>query len=200
MRTTLRSGLLASLLAGSAWTAQADPVNWEFTYTGFYASLSTTHRFEGTTHTEGFLPDAQVLGAFSGNDDDGDGVLELDELDSFVADNTQYLWCVQNPSPYGQCSIGHFSFALDSQALSFSGSWHGNDEFFSGWGGSITSGASATDYRYSDFVESTRSYTWTDATTLSLRQLPPPVPEPAAGAMALGGLLLLAGLRRRRAH
>lgn len=195
----MRRNLLLALLASSALPVLAAPVNWEFTYTGFYASLTTTHRFEGTTQTEGFQPDAQLRGAFSGNDDDGDGILELAELDSFDADNTQYLWCVQNPSPYGRCSIGHFSFDLDSQALSFSGSWRGNDEFFSGWGGSLTSGVSATYYSYSDFTESNRIYTWTDATTLSFRQLPPPVPEPAAGLMALGGLLVVAGLRRRHA-
>ncbi|RZA32613.1 MAG: hypothetical protein EOP92_25130 [Lysobacteraceae bacterium] len=193
----MRRIILACFLAGGAWTAHAGPVNWEFTYTGFYTSQTTTHRLEGTTHTEGFLPDARITGAFSGDDDDGDGILELAELDSFVANGTQYLWCVANPSPYGRCSIGHFTYALDTQALSFSGGWNGNDEFFSGWGGSITSGVSATDYSYSDFVETTRVYTWTDATRLGFRALPPPVPEPAAGAMALGGLLVLAGLRRR---
>lgn len=196
----MRRILLLALLAGSAWAAHAEPVNRAFTYTGFYASQTTTHRFEGTTHTEGFLPDAQITGAFSGNDEDGDGILELDELSSLVADDTQYLWCVQNPSPYGRCSIGHFSYDLGSQALSFAGSWNGNDEFFSGWGGAISTGASATFYSYSDFAESTRTYTWTDATRLSFTQLPPPVPEPAMGAMALGGLVLLAWRRRRHAR
>ncbi|MFC0252333.1 PEP-CTERM sorting domain-containing protein [Massilia consociata] len=199
MRTNSASWLLASLLAGSAWTAHAEPVAWAFTYTGFFSTYTYTHEVFGTTTTEAFLPDAEISGAFSGSDDDGDGILETDELDSFVVGPTQYLACMRAPTPYARCSFG-FTYALDRQELSFGGGWFGTDGYYSGWGGTILSGDEATDYSYNDYSETTYTYYWTDRTTLSFRQLPPPVPEPATGAMAAAGLMVLAGLYRRRRH
>lgn len=195
----MRKILLASLLAGSAWAAHAEPVSLAFTYTGFHSTRTTTHEVFGTTTVEEFLPDAQVTGIFSGTDDDGDGILEMAELDTFVTGTLDYVVCGDYPSREAMCSFGSFSYVLDDQALSFSTGWHGNDEFYMGWGGWVVAGREAVDFSYNDYSETTYTLTWTDATRLSFRQVAPPVPEPPGAAMGIAGLGLLAVLRRRYA-
>lgn len=193
----MRRLLLASLLAGSAWSAHAQPVNWSFTYTGFHSTQTTTHELFGTTTTEAFLPDAQVRGHFRGNDGNGDGILEMAELDSFVVGTIDYVGCGIDESRWMMCDLGYFNYVLDGRELSFFTSWRGNDEAYSGWGAWVASGSQAVDYSYNDYSESRTTWAWTDATRLSFEALSP-VPEPATGAMAAAGLVLLAGLRRRK--
>lgn len=194
MRMNLATWLLASLLAGAAWPAHAQLRTWDFSYTGFFATRSFTHSFEEDTYTEGFEPDRQITGSFSGEDRDRDGILELGELTGFSVMGRDYFDCIENPSPYGSCSISSFSYAPGGE-LDFSAGWSGADEFFSGWAGSVTSGARARDYSYGNFHESSSYFYWTEQTRFDIVQLP--VPEPASGVMAVAGLVLLAGLRKR---
>lgn len=195
----MRAILMASLFAASASTVHAEPISLAFTYTGLHAKRSTVHELFGTTTTlDAFLPDAQVTGSFSGTDDDGDGVLELDELDTFVTGSFDYVRCEENPTRAAMCNFTGFSYVLDGQALSFSTGWHGNDEFYSGWGGWVVAGDEAVDYSYDLYSETRYTLSWTDATRFSLRQVAPPVPEPAGAAMGIAGLMLLGALRRRR--
>jgi MYXO-CTERM domain-containing protein len=95
------------------------------------------------------------------------------------------------------CNFSYFSYVLADQALSFSSGWRGNDEYYMGWGGWVVAGQEAVDYWYNDYSETTYTLSWTDATRLDLRQVAPPVPEPAGAAMGAAGLVLLAVLRRR---
>lgn len=195
----MRKLLLLSLLAaGAAQAEPLKPIDWAFTYTGFHATWRTTHELFGTTVREEDLPAAEISGLFRGTDLDGDGILERKELTSFVLGAIDYTGCGLNPTRAMMCDFGHFSYVLDGQQLSFSSGWHGNDEFFSGWGGWVTAGEEAVDYSYNDYSESTMTLAWTGQTRLSFQQLAP-VPEPATGAMAAAGLALLAlRLRRRR--
>jgi hypothetical protein len=195
MRTNLPSWLLASLLAGSAWSAHAQQVTWDFSYTGFFSTHRITHAIDGDSYVEGFEPATQVTGRFSGEDRDRDGIIGLDELTGFMVHGRDYFPCIENPGPYGRCGIRRFSYDLDGE-LDFSAGWSGYDEFYSGWAGSVTSGVHARDYSYGHFYESTRYLYWTDQTRFDIVQLP--VPEPASGIMAVAGLMLLARLHRRQ--
>ncbi len=192
----MRRLLLLFLLAGSAGAARAESIDWSFTYTGFHVTWTTRHNIFGTTTREEDMPAAEITGIFRGADLDGDGILEAGELSSFVVGAIDYTGCGVNPTRAMMCDLGHFSYVPGTRELFFSSGWHGNDEFFSGWGGWVTSGREAVDYTYNDYSESTVTMAWTDATRLSFRQLAP-VPEPATGAMAAAGLALL-GWRRRR--
>lgn len=190
----MRRIFLLALLAGSAHAA---PTTWEFNYSGFFVTHTITSTWEGDSYTEGFDPQAQLGGSFSGEDRNRNGVLELDELSDFLLQGIDYFPCMADPSPYGRCSIGRFRYAMNGE-LDFSAGWSGNDEFFSGWAGGATTGDRARSYSYGNFHESTRYLYWTDQTSLSVVQLP--VPEPASSAMAAAGLLLLAARCRRRAR
>lgn len=195
----MRSILLASLLAAGACEVHAEPVSLAFTYTGLHANRTTVHELFGTTTAlDAFLPDAQVRGSFSGTDDDGDGILEMDELDSFVTGTFDYVRCEDNPTRAATCNFSYFSYVLADGTLSFSNGWHGNDEFYSGWGGWVVAGDEAVEYSYDLYSETRYTLSWTDATRLSFQQIPPPVPEPAGAAMGIAGLLLLCALRRPR--
>ncbi len=195
MRTTPASWILACLLAGSACTAHAEPSAWNFSYTGFFVTSSTI-RPEGDVYVESFEPAEQITGRFIGEDDDGNGILELGELSVFILEGRDYLPCIANPSPYGRCSIGSFSYGQDGE-LDFSANWNSNDDFFSSWTSSMTSGVSARYVHSSLYSETTRMMYWTEETRFHI--VAAPVPEPATGAMAVAGLMLLAGLRRRHA-
>ncbi|WP_161783250.1 PEP-CTERM sorting domain-containing protein [Massilia sp. BSC265] len=192
----MRKILLLSLLAASACVAQAAPTSWDFSYTGLFVtrSYTSTGPEPRNDYAEGFEPDARITGSFSGEDRNGNGIIDIGELTGFQVHGRDYFPCMEAPSPYGRCGISSFSYVPGGE-LGFFAGWGGYDEYYSGWSGSVRSGVSARDYSYGHFYESTTSWYWTDQTRFDIVQLP--VPEPASGAMAAAGLALLAGLRWR---
>lgn len=194
----MRKILLLGLLTGSACTAQCAPTTWDFSYTGFFV----TRDYRGgapaydSSYSEGFEADARVSGSFSGQDGDGNGIIDIGELIGFRVQDMSFFPCDEDPGPYGRCGLRSFSYSPGGE-LRFSGGRSSYDEFSSGWSGSVTSGVGARDYSYGHVYESTTVWYWTDQTRFDIVQLP--VPEPASGAMAAAGLALLAGLRRQKA-
>lgn len=201
MRTNAASWLLASLLAGSACTAHAEPGSWSFGWTGFQSKLTTIERKGNTTVTsvtEEFLPNASVAGRFTGEDLNGDGIIVGAELTYLNLQGSDHLSCGPDDYAYRSCTLDSFRFDLGgelSYAAGYSGHTHAGD---SSWEGYTTTGVSARYSGYSATSEFERIMLWTPETRFRVEILP--VPEPAAGAMAAAGLLLLAGLQRRRRH
>lgn len=67
------------------------------------------------------------------------------------------------------------------------------------WSGSVANGVRASNSTYGRFTESDTYYDWTNQTQFAIAQVQaPPVPDPASGAMAAAGIVLLGALRRRR--
>lgn len=179
MKSVFTAGVL---LLGSA-LAQAQSIYWTFSYTGFL------HREAGV-----FLPDQVLSGSFSGNDADGDGVLELPELATLLVGGTDYVACAAGSNDYYYCGVDRFSFSAPT-GLSFSlGSYGSDPEGLVGGGRLIESGSLDYTWQFSPGNTYERSLVWTDDTLLQLA----PVPEPGMWAMlglGLGGIALR--MRRR---
>lgn len=199
MRTTAASWLLASLLAGSACTAHAEPRSWIFSWTGFQSTLTIVERKGNTTVTtvtEEFVADTAVGGWFTGEDLDGDGVIVASELTYLNLEGGNHLACGPDDYAVRSCTLDSFRFDLDgelSYAAGFSGHAHVGD---ASWQGYTTTGVSKS-WSGSDVTRDvSRTLYWTPETRFSVSMMP--VPEPATGAMAAAGLALIAGLHRRR--
>ncbi|NHZ34563.1 PEP-CTERM sorting domain-containing protein [Massilia rubra] len=172
--------IAAALLAGSA---QAGSTLSQFTYTGFF------HEEAGQ-----FLPNAQIYGYFETEDLNGNGVLERNEVTSFVLNGQQYAaGC--GPEVF-MCGLFEFSYAPGA-ALSFSTSWS-TDPWgeFGVAGGQAVSGIEVKEYSY--WMGNSASYTlrWTEDTLFEIS----PVPEPATYGMLALGLGVLAWRSRRLAR
>ena len=198
----MRTILIATILAGCAWTtgasAQSATNTWNFSYTGFYLTTTSIDFIRNTTTTAGFEPDLTLTGSFSGADNDHDGVIELSELTGLAFNGEDYFACAASPSPYGRCTIDRFSYALTGGQLDFSARFSGEDEAISGWYAAVSSGVRANEGSYRGNTEYDRVYDWTGQTRLSVAQVTSPVPEPASGALAAAGVILLGVLGRRR--
>jgi len=178
MKTILPAG---ALLLCSA-LAQAAPVHWTFSYTGFY------DREAGQ-----FLPDMMLSGAFSGEDADGDGVLERPELHSLLVGDTDYVACAAGSNAYYYCGADRFTFS-PSGGLSFSLGAYGSDpEGYVGGGHLIESGGMDYEYRFSPGGNAERHLLWTDATVLVMT----PVPEAGAWTMLAAGLCVVGAFMHR---
>lgn len=192
----MRRILLASLLAGSAWTAHAEPTSWTFGWTGFQSTLTIIERKGNTTVTtvtEEFLPDASFAGRFTGEDLDGDGIIGLSELSYLNYQGDNHLTCGPDDDAVRNCTLDSFRFDLDGE-LSYAAGYSGHTANES-WDGYVTTGVSTRSSGSNATRDFTRIMLWTPQTRFYAYALP--VPEPASGAMALAGLLLVAGLRRR---
>jgi MYXO-CTERM domain-containing protein len=192
----MRRILLAALLAGSAWTVHAEPTSWTFGWTGFQSTLTIIERKGNTTVTtvtEEFLPNAAFGGRFTGEDLDGDGIIGLSELTYLNYQGDDHLTCGPRDGAVRSCTLDSFRFDLDGE-LSFSAGYSGHDAD-SSWDGYVTTGVSSRSSGSDATRDFTRISLWTPETRFRISVLP--VPEPATGAMALAGLMLLAGLRRR---
>lgn len=178
----------ALLAAGLLAPAQAQDF-WSFSYTGFL--LEEQGRFD---------PAYQLDGSFDGEDTDGDGVLELEELTSFWYESGNFFARPEGGCYGMRCELKQFTYELDGGRLFFDADYGYSDE------ASISSNrtiAGLSHYSYSEtgfrppFSISTQTWLWTDQTRFAITP-PPPVSEPAFAMLLPAGLVLLAGLRRQR--
>jgi opacity protein-like surface antigen len=182
----MRRFLAAAACAACAGSAQAaGDDTWTFSYTGFIDA--------GTGQ---FDPNKTLSGSFAGADANADGAITLFELDSLKLNGSEYLGCGSPPMNYAhRCEVTSFSYGIGG-ALTFSARWWGNDEYASSWGGSTVTGDRTTEYSYGYSASYSNTWLWSPQTRFAIAV---PVPEPAAPAMLLGGLGLVAlGARRRR--
>jgi hypothetical protein len=178
---------LATLLFISSGAGMAEPLTWQFSYTGFYDVLA--RRFE---------PDRVLAGEFSGEDRNGDDVIDSGELESMlIYGERNYKGCQGEESPYHACGVGPFYFGPGND-LSFSLGEESHDRLRQEGGGHrIDTGDRDWSYRIVDGVEQPyRFYRWSVSTMLQVSV----VPEPDNWTMLAGGvgvLLTLGALTNR---
>jgi opacity protein-like surface antigen len=204
MKSLLSTAVLlaAALLLGSA-PAHAQPVHWTFSYTGFQDQEAGV-----------FQPDMVLAGAFSGDDADGDGVLEREELQSLRVGDLDYVACAAAGNASYHCGADSFLFS-PAQGLSFSlGAWGSDPEGWVGGGHLIESGHMRYDYGFNPGGSSEQHLLWTEETLLRLAPLAlatqsgsaadvprtnaAAVPEPATWTMIVLGLAGIGLWTRRR--
>ncbi|MFC0250280.1 hypothetical protein [Massilia consociata] len=177
----------ALFAAGLLVPAQAQDF-WSFSYTGFL--LEKENRFD---------PAFRLDGAFDGEDTDGDGLLELEELTGFWYEGQDFFARPGGGCYLSRCELKQFTYELALGRLFFDAEYGYSDE------ASISSHTTVTGlshYQYSEtgyrppFYTSTQTWLWTDQTRFAIS--PPPVSEPAFGMLLPGGLLLLAATRAGR--
>jgi hypothetical protein len=187
----MKHRLAAGALLLCSALAHAQPIFRTFSYTGFYDQEASA-----------FLSDQQLQGSFSGDDANGDGVLDRAELASLMVDSVDYATCAGG-APSAYCGADRFSYAVDGD-LSFSlGSYGGDPEGLAGGGRLITSGEMDYAYRYDPYTNSERHLLWTDATRLVLQDatvtaaVVGSVPEAPSWTLLLLGVGVMAGLQYR---
>lgn len=198
----MRTFLIATILAGCAWTAdasaQAVASTWDFSYTGF--NQTTTHIdffSHHTVSTTEFAPELTLTGSFSGADNNHDGVIDLSELTGFEFNGEDYAACQRAPGPHESCYVENFSYTLAGE-LAFAAHDSNGDGFGEGRYSNVSSGWHAYYATFFGPDEDDKLYDWTGQTTFAISQVRSPVPEPASGALAAAGTVLLGVLGRRR--
>lgn len=178
--------LLAAVLLAPA---QAQDF-WSFSYTGFL--VEDENRFD---------PTYRLDGSFDGEDTDGDGVLELEELTGFWYEDHNFFGRPEGGCYGSRCELKQFSYDLDDGRLFFEADYGYSDE------ASISSNrtiSGLSHYMYSEtgfrppFFVSTETWLWTDQTRFAITA--PPVSEPAFAMLLPAGLVLLAGARWARSR
>lgn len=167
---TVFAMLILSGVAGAA--------DWRFRFQGF---------LDGDTGI--FLPDVRLEGNFSGNDGDGNGVIDMDELTGFTLAGHEYVHpnC-SDPSSGFYCNLDAFSYRLNGRmtfdateayydVIGYANRYRAEDRIVS-----IVYGFGGEEY--------TRVQYWTSQTTFTIT--PPLVPEPSMASLAVIGLIALA--------
>lgn len=185
-----RKILAVLALSGSMSTVHADVAlqTWEFKYTG--ANEART----------GWNPDWTMASTFTGRDFNSDGIIDLEELASFILRGRDFLSC--EPSEYTRCGVSEFLLDHDGNLRFFASRTSSDPE---GWYGSIeyysTAHGEYLDY-YTPVVNNVTDYRITVDTVVNVMQvsgpgMPPAVPEPAQSFMFVAGLALVGAFRWR---
>ncbi|OON60020.1 hypothetical protein B0920_22400 [Massilia sp. KIM] len=178
--------LAAWIGAGAPAAAQATIEHWNFMWTGFEVSTPSWN-------PPRWVPDQRLGGTFTGSDADGDGILEASELTEFVV-GAPVLGCINNATQ--GCTLDHFAYDTASGELSFATTSFfiaaPETQFRSDT--STVTGELQRVYWTQPGDDMWWEYRWTSQTSFALS----PAPEPAAPALALAGLAVLAPVLRRR--
>lgn len=184
MKKLFTTGALL-LCCTAASAAPLETVSWDFSFNGFYDSLTGT-----------FLPDEVIAGSFKGSDLDHDGLLEKDELFALVVGELDYIACAADSNAYYQCGATGFAFSPEL-GLSFSVGSYGQDpEGWVGGGRLITTGDQHYAYEFNPGMTTERHLYWTSETRLSMMSQ---APEPHTWAMLAAGLVGFGWRARRKA-
>ena len=167
--------------AALATSAHAATTISQFTYTGFF-------------HEEGgqFLPNASIHGYFETDDLNANGVLERDEVTSFVLRGQEYVGWRCGPE-VAMCGLWEFSYTPGA-SLNFYTSWSTDPWNEAGVaGGTARSGVEIKEFSYWMGNSATYTLRFTEDTIFEIS----PVPEPATYGMLALGLGVLAWRSRR---
>lgn len=165
MKSLLFTGAL--LLASAS--AHALPIHLNFSYTGFYDQEAGA-----------FRPDVALSGAFAGDDLDGDGLLEREELRSLTVDGTDYVACAATSNASYHCGADSFLYS-PTDGLSFSLGAYGSDpEGWVGGGHLIETGNMRYDYQFNPGGSTGQHLYWTRSTLLRMTPVATAVSFPMA--------------------
>ncbi|WUR15492.1 PEP-CTERM sorting domain-containing protein [[Empedobacter] haloabium] len=192
--------LLAAAAALSALgMANAAPMYYEFEWKGF--DVFSTNPWTGETNG-GWSPLASIKGYFKGEDLNGDNIIVLSEISRLGIDAggwrpSELIGCPDtawNTGGLTSCSIGAFSYVKGGDlTLQASGEWSSSGSVYSYRSWSMPGGGYQ---RTSNDVCCGSS--WANATPETTFTITASVPEPSTWAMLGAGLLLTAGVARRR--
>ncbi|MDQ1813907.1 PEP-CTERM sorting domain-containing protein [Massilia sp. CCM 9210] len=164
----------AAVLAACTAAAQAGPIEFKFSYTGFFDK-----------EADRFDPAAVIAGSFIADDVNQDGLFAANELLSFKHNNSNdYIGCGVGDQYFWKCTIERFGYRIGGP-LKFSTTWSMTDVGYQIYSSTITGEEYVYNYRNAGGVQ-TRGLLWTGQTAFAISQVNA-VPEPAPLAlMALG--------------
>jgi hypothetical protein len=175
----------AAALAGCTAAAQAGPIEFQFSYTGFYDKVS-----------DRFDPAALIAGSFIADDLNRDGLFAKEELISFKHNNSNdYIGCGVGDQYFWKCSIDRFGYRLGGP-LKFATTWSISDVSYQVNSSTITGEEYVYNYRSANGVDN-RGLIWTGQTTFAINAVNA-VPEPFSLALIAIGAASLGAARWRR--
>lgn len=174
----------AAALAACAAAAQAGPIEFQFSYTGFYDKVS-----------DRFDPAALIAGSFIADDLNRDGLFAKEELISFKHNGSNdYIGCGVGDQYYWKCTIDRFGYRVGGP-LKFATTWSITDVSYQVSSATITGEEYVYNYRSGNVVDN-RGWLWTGQTAFAIKALNP-VPEPFSLALVALGAAAMGAARRR---
>ncbi|WUR13102.1 PEP-CTERM sorting domain-containing protein [[Empedobacter] haloabium] len=180
----MKKALIAMILGTAALAAQADPLIYSWSYTGYL--VARTYSSIPSGEYGDWIDEEFISGSFKGEDLNGDSRITMEEISNFKSRDSVCAWPGQ---PSGACRLFSFSYDLAAQKL---------DMEYSRWTRyqTIDMSKPATAY-YSNDLPFDTYYFITPQTKFNITTA---IPEPSTYLMLGTGLGLLGlGLRRRRA-
>jgi hypothetical protein len=179
--------LMGILTLGAALAPASAQSVWQFSYTGFFLSL-----------TDQFEAQRSERGLFAGSDDDGNGLLERPELTRFMWEQVDYIHPEGgHPCALLECALNEFSYDLRTGQLDFHSEWSYHDEMAFSRSRTVTGDRISFYGSVGGGEGSGYAWLWTDQTVFGIT--PAPVPEPTILPMLVAGAGVL-GLAARRSR